>query len=491
MKRLLSVLLAITMIFSCFSIVSGALYKETSTETKFVYAQIDTTTEYEYEKKTYADVVDSNLSGAEFIAALSEIETNTYSSTAKDQFGKDQETQVTVKKQFEILGIPVNYIYNNTGTFFWKNLTGYPAEGQDDVAKSDLSLIVGNINMYLLKVMKSLYSDFRFYTDANAVKCINLIGNLFYPDYVDLAENTVVFEHRDYIYSETVGSVQVNYADEDIFFEKVAELSGLTSLIETNWVKYGDARANYRPLLLLLGVTEETLLESEYYRGDKIAPAILESAFTKIMGEGPIAYFLNIFKALAQTYRVHYFEPIRLLFTQKADYIDEDELKTLTGLLNLIFNDNNPNDVNKFQFAPLPETRLAIAEDDSEFNLVLLMYLNLNAHFKGNANCISNLKSTISTLASRNDSVGSVYRKNQATLVKMIDGIFGESIEDFLLDDDFSNDLTIDNLEGKPNQIAGNLTEAIARMIKKIADWFQRWIDIFRGDLEFGAGAFE
>ena len=49
----------------------------------------------------------------------------------------------------------------------------------------------------------------------------------------------------------------------------------------------------------------------------------------------------------------------------------------------------------------------------------------------------------------------------------------------------------MENILGKPEEFKSNIGEAIARMIKKIADWFQMWIDIFTGKLEFGAGAFD
>lgn len=508
MKKLLSLFLAVVMIFSCTTLAVNALHIETVTEKVYEDNLLDTVTQTTYKDITYADIPGLNsFEGEDFIEVITRVTSNstTYVETneLKDTIGrpvKDEDGKVITKnynvtdtktKQFELLGIPVNFIYNNDGPLFWGNLTAHPGiEAEIDITKSDITLLFGNVNMYLLKVMKSLYSDFRFYTDANAVKCINFIGNLFYPNFTEISKGSRIFVDKEYIYNKN----GVNYADEDIFFERVAELSGLVDLIQVNWVEYGDARANFKPLLLLLGVTEETLLPSEYYRGDRIATEILRCAFTKIMGEGPVAYFVRILESLTKAYHLYYYNAIKLLFTQKAHYYEESDLKTLSGLLNLIVN-NNDKDINKFQFAPLPEKRLAITNDMSEFYLILLMYMNLNANYRNNRSVIENFKQDIrnSSVISgkvKTDEDGNAIPSDKSRIISIIDGVTGDSLEKVFYDETLTN-LMVENITGKPDEYLGNIGEAIARMVKKIADWFQMWIDIFTGKLEFGAGAFD
>ena len=212
------------------------------------------------------------------------------------------------------------------------------------------------------------------------------------------------------------------------------------------------------------------------------------------MGEGPVAYFVRILESLTKAYHLYYYNAIKLLFTQKAHYYEESDLKTLSGLLNLIVN-NNDKDINKFQFAPLPEKRLAITNDMSEFYLILLMYMNLNANYRNNRSVIENFKQDIrnSSVISgkvKTDEDGNAIPSDKSRIISIIDGVTGDSLEKVFYDETLTN-LMVENITGKPDEYLGNIGEAIARMVKKIADWFQMWIDIFTGKLEFGAGAFD
>ncbi len=536
MKKLLSVLLAVIMIFSCCTLAVNALYFKTSTTTTYADNLKPTESLTEVKAITYSEIIgnkglytQSELQNLYGVSALNQLEGNDFIeviSTVKSTTSEDVETveikdkngnptgnhityssTTVTNKQLEVLGVPVSFIYGDpTSTFFWKNLTAYPQYQEvkldenkkpiplADISKADISLLFGDVNMFLLRIMKSLYSDYRFYTDENAVKCINFIGNLFYPGFSEYADGSLIFSYRDYVYKETVNNVEVSYADEDIFFQKVSDLSGFTDLIQDNWVDYGEARSKYKPLISLLGVAEGDLLESEYLRGDKIGPAILSSAFTKIMAEGPVTYFLNIFESFTKGYLIYYYTPIKLLFSQKEHLISQEELKTITGLLNLIFNDNNRYNTDKYQFAPLPESKLGMITDKAELYLVLLVYLNLNTRYLSNSSVINNLKVTVdnSKISDRatTDENGKVTPGYQTRLIRIINGITSDHLEKMFYDGTLDS-LTIENLSSKPSEFFGNAKEALSRMIKKIADWFQMWIDIFTGKLEFGAGAFD
>lgn len=582
MKKLLSLLLAVIMIFSCCTAAANALYVETVTEKEYTDNLLSSVKTTEHSKITYDSLNLKGLIGQDFIDALTKVDVTVVNGKEEklytDSIGRPildasgnkiyKEYDYTEKttSQKEVLGLTVDFLYNNRGALFTDNITanpnlktlldeikkdannkryaealegvaalevmlgidGEPAEDEAeqlrtfrrltkemkeslnnkettnvtenantirstlDIKSSDVTLLFGNVNMFLLRMMKSRYSDFRFYTQKNAVSCINFIGNLFYYNFNEVDESIKLFTNNDYVYSKD----GEDYVDEDIFFQQVAQYSGLIDLIQTNWVEYGDARANYRPLLLLIGVTEDYLLPSEYYRGDKIAPAILKAAFTRIMGEGPLAYFTSLLDSLSRAYLINYYDAIKLLFKQKETLISDDELRTIDGLLNLIFNNNDKNELNKIQFAPLPQDRLTMAENKSEFYLTLLIYFNINANYRNNREVINNfLQNKVVNNGNINgentkDEEGNIVYSDKSRLVSIINGICGEDIESVFTDPVLLG-LMMENIVGKPDEITNNISEAIARMIKKIADWFQMWIDIFTGKLEFGAGAFD
>lgn len=593
MKKLLSLLLAVLMLFSCCASAANALYLETVTEKEYTDNLLETEKTIGHSDITYGSLNLSGLMGKDFIEAATnvgaKVETGWDDVLYTDSIGrpildannnqifKQYEYTKKTTTQAEVLGLTFDFLYNNGGALFWDNITANPelktvldeiktytrnskfskalasldvlvamlgldtkAEEDEaeeiktlrrltdeireslnnkkidpvienvnsirstlDISSADVTLLFGNVNMFLLRIMKSRYSDFRFYTQKNAVKCINYIGNLFYPNFNEVPENIKLFTNNDTVYSQDGET----YYDEEIFFQKVAEYSGLIDLIQTNWVEYGDARANYRTLLSLIGITDEYLLPSEYYRGDKIAPAILKVLFTRVMGEGPLAVVTSMLDSLSRAYLIEYYDSISLLFKQKQAYISEEELQTLDGLLNLIVNDNNydsdPNNPwadlgynpNKFQFAPLPVTRLANAENKSEFYLNLLVYMNLNANYLNNKEVINNfveekISGNGSLSTTGEDEEGNIVYGDKDRLENIIYGITGDSLEDVFTDITLV-DLMMENITNKPNEIMGNIAESISRIIKKIADWFQMWIDIFTGKLEFGAGAFD
>ena len=554
MKKLLSVFLAVIMIFSCCTLAVNALYLENSVETTYVdnlkpkeslsnvkgityegiIGENGLFTEEEFRGRYNNKQAISELSGNDFIDALSYVKTKSEDKTEtvalKDKNGVETGKYVTYKSttvtktQLEILGMPLSFMYGDpTSTFFWKNLTAYPEYQEKkydenknlipniEISKADISLLFGDVNMFLLRIMKDLYSDYRFYTDENAVKCINFLGKLFYPNFSEYVKGSKIFSQRDYVYTSSSG---VPYADEEVFFQKVSDLSGFSDLIQANWIDYGAVRSKYEPVLSLVGVASGELLESEYMRGDKMGPKMLCAAFTKIMGEGPVAYFLNIFESLTKAYLPYYHTPIKLLFSQKENLISQEELKTLTGLLNLIFNDNDLPDKDtdkdtdtdtdkdtdkdsdkdsvKYFFAPLPEEKLAMTNDKSEFYLIILAYLNLNTQYLSNKSVINNLEIDILNSKISDEKVvdenGKVTAGYKTRLLKIFNAVTDDHLEKIFYDGSLDS-LTIENLAGKPDEFLGNIGEAISRMIKKIADWFQMWIDIFTGKLEFGAGA--
>ena len=137
-----------------------------------------------------------------------------------------------------------------------------------------------------------------------------------------------------------------------------------------------------------------------------------------------------------------------------------------------------------------------MAENKSEFYLTLLIYFNINANYRNNREVINNfLQNKVVNNGNINgentkDEEGNIVYSDKSRLVSIINGICGEDIESVFTDPVLLG-LMMENIVGKPAEITNNISEAISRIIKKIADWFQMWIDIFTGKLEFGAGAFD
>ncbi len=526
MKRVLSVLLAVLIVTSCCMSGVSALYYETVKETDYIYMETPSFGTVYSDRKTdvittyvnrdYPDGLES-LSDMNFIDAIIDYNIEEEKNVIMefpvlDGYGREtgekynEIAEITTTKQMELFGVPIRELYyEKSGIFFWKNLTSYSnmidSEGNPiDIVKADISLTQGNINLFLLRILKSLYSEYRLYTDKNAVSIINFIGKLFFTNFRTLPAGTKVFSEADYISKDKQTGVQ--YADEDVFFKTVAEKSGLSQLVQINWVDRGST-VDFRPLLSLLGVVVDELLDRDFKNGSTLATEILRAFFTKVLSEGPVNYAVNILKGLSDAYLLYYYKPIAALFAQKLNtgYISEAELGTISGLLNLIFNDNNyikeydtygniiaerraaygEYDANKFQFAPLPEWKLTNASDDAEYTLYLLMYCNINAHYRNNESLINNAKQKIS---SNKD-----IKEYKDRLNTIIDMIAGDDIERKLLEFSLSDILT-DNLEDKPDEIYLNLKESLARFLRRIAEWFEMWMKIFTGELEFGAGAF-
>ncbi len=506
MKKLLSVFLAVIMIFSCCTLAVNALYLETATEVKYLNNVKESELSKSDVKISSSNIYDalgivnsvslSSLNGSSFIETITKVNTeeSEYAQVldkedkpALDVFGDPIYSKIITDKQLTVLGMPLGSIFGQREPFLWDNLTAHPKDYPNpdptkiitDISKSDINLLVANINMLMLRMLKSIYTGYRFFTDENAVSLINIIGNILDPDFKAVSGR--VFTDKEYDRIVTVtdssgNSRELGSADEEIFFERVSDLSGLSATIQANWIDYGATRSNYKVLTKLLGVSDGVLLESEYMSGTKVGGAILSCAYTKIMGEGPINYFLSVFKPLTKTYNSIYITPIKLLFSLKSTMISEEEFATIPGLLNLIFNDNNEMD--GYQFAPMPVDRLATADaDSSEFNLILLIYLNVNTLYKNN-------RVEIDTFLNRLSEFGKKYNcvSHAEELRRVIVRLTGDIDYAFY---EFSN-LTIDNIEAKPSEFYGNIKDSIAKMITRIVDWFRMWFDIFLGNREFG-----
>ena len=187
--------------------------------------------------------------------------------------------------------------------------------------------------------------------------------------------------------------VEDNEENVNLFYETIAEKSGLKELIQKNWCN--SPRLNYKPLLYTLGVNFEDFPapERDIYDAKYVSRILLSSIISSVMSFGPVNYLLDVIWAFSRTYAIFLYEPIKALFSVKisSGLIQEDELKTFKGLLNLIFNNNNSADTSKLQFITPPSRRFATSVDTTELFLYVIIYLNLVGKNGNNPTVIENI----------------------------------------------------------------------------------------------------
>lgn len=346
-----------------------------------------------------------------------------------------------------LFGLTVDFLYNSSDDLFWATL---------NVKKNDLALARGNLNVYLMRVLKNHFGDDKLYTAKNAEAIINFIGHLINEDFID---TKVVFN------SEPVS--------EAVFYKTVVDFSGLDVVIQRNWCD--NPRLNFKPLMYALGVKFGNLLERDFKDGQVLAETIVKAVITQNLQVGPVNYFLDLLAAMSRTYGMCMVEPLKALLQSKLarGVISEEELSTMRGLLNLIFNNNNPDDTTRLQFITPPTYRFAIAKDQTEVFLYLIVYLNLVGRYKSNPQVVSNYKTDISE-----STILTATEKDRISAV--IDGVFLGDLSGIVA---MMGDLTVENMEEGKNDLWTKFVTFLSDMIKKFIGMFDK---IYQSLINFG-----
>ncbi len=435
MKKIISLLLALTMLLSCVFVTAGA----------------EDATNPEEENSTIDDIISD-------VTNMENFQNSIINASSGFVFPEDGDMEVDEMIaanliQGEMLGISVDFLYNSPHELFWKDVT---------VSKDDIALAKGNLNSYLKRVLNEKYGGFKLYTmennaaSINATKIANFLGNLFYPDFKEV---TIQFQGNETI-------------DEDVFYGEIVQKSGFGALLHNNWCNQG--RVDFRPLLEIWGLSLENVLNSEFRDGYRLGKKLLAAAINKFMSEGPVNAALEIINIYSKSYVLFLYDATLSLFAPKlaADVIEPDELKTMEGLFNLIFNNNNhefknstPNyDTSKLQFVTMPSNRFRMAKDTTELFLYIIIYSNINCRFRNNAAVIEGMK-------------GEDARINSA-----IDVFLKGDLNEFVAD--LSN-LFMENIQQAPNDIFSSILNTISKFIKMIADYFDNLFAIITGEKEY------
>ncbi len=347
----------------------------------------------------------------------------------------------------EMLGISVDFLYNSKSDLMWKDVS---------VSKDDIALASANLNTYLKRVLYNKYGGFNLYTMKNnaasvyATKIANFLGNMFYPDFEEV---TIQFYG-----TETIS--------EDEFYGEIVEKSGFGDVLQYNWCNQG--RFDFRPMIETWGLSTENVLKSEYYDGFRLGKKLVAAVINKFLSEGPISVFMNILNIYSKSYILYLYDATVALFSAKiaAGVVSPEELETLDGLMNLIVNNNDPEDTEKLQFVVMPSDRFRIAKDTTELFLYFIVYSNINCRYKNNTNVVEGYKQSID-----DDKI--------------------DMIIDVLLMGDLSKlvsqlgDLFQENLQQTPNDFLSRIANTFSRFIKMIADYFDNLFAIIMGEKEF------
>ena len=262
------------------------------------------------------------------------------------------------------MGLDINYLYNSRGPIIWGNVS---------ISHSDLALVLGNLNTYLLKMKKEKLNDYRFYTNEHAMRICNFIGHLYDPEFEDVK---ISFDN--------------NPTTSEIFYNTICERSGLTEWIRDQWIL--KPNTYYVELCTSLGMRLDDLPapERDILDAYKVAPLLVKS-IVEYKAQGPFSHMISLIRTFTLTYDYYLSKSIIPFFKKyiEAGKVTEAELHTFKGLLNTMFNGNQKGAMNKagrykMQFITPPVYRMAQANDDVEQFLYLVVYCNLLGAFGTN-----------------------------------------------------------------------------------------------------------
>lgn len=368
-----------------------------------------------------------------------------------------------------MLGLTVDYLYNSTQPIYWPDIA---------ISSGDLALAKANLNLYLLKLLKNQFGEAgsnKLYTAENATIITNFIGNIINP------------YHKDVSFSG------VGYSKPIDFYSAIVVNSGLQTVIDNYWCKV----VNFDPtaFLFVLGFDfdDDEMLGNHMRDADRVSRTLVRSVLTNLLHQGPINYLLTVISNMTKTYEEFMYPSIRGLMYQwiACGAISEDELKTVRGLFNLVVNHNDINNTEDLHFVTPPVYRFAAATtfssstnqvattDTTEMFLYMLVYLNLCGKYKvdgcfSNAEIVAGYKDKINASQKLSDVdkgrlvslLDCFFCNNAGGFIDMIDDIFKENISDATNPDNIGNFFI---------NMLTNFLKSIAEIFEKIKNSFEHF----------------
>lgn len=364
-----------------------------------------------------------------------------------------------------------------------------------DFSKGSFSLIRANANNQIINTISKTWKTDAFFKDTetankNAVKIANFIGNLLYPDFVEIPEGTEVFTDNKKL-------------DAYDFFARVTEVSGLEDILQNNWC---EARTfNVKDIMKALGVNiaDDVLLNVETEKGVYMGARILTDMFREFF-ENPVVYVEQLIQLFSKSYGYTYQRAIEALFVQKypsmaaksregaypkLDPYDGSELKSVDGLINFITDciyvekvDAGQTNAKKFSFAPLPVNRIVNAADADELHLYFLCWFELNRVYGENKAMIETFISDIVAALKANykSSTNSKPKDIDATK-KVLRTLF---LGEFTMVDVFTfhlGTLTENTINNFTPSFFNNLKNSIVTLFQKFIDAMDSFMNLLFG----------
>lgn len=364
-----------------------------------------------------------------------------------------------------------------------------------DFSKGSFSLIRANANNQIINTISKTWKTDAFFKDTetankNAVKIANFIGNLLYPNFVEIPEGTEVFTDNKKL-------------DAYDFFARITEVSGLEDILQNNWC---EARTfNVKDIMKALGVNiaDDVLLNVETEKGVYMGARILTDMFREFF-ENPVVYVEQLIQLFSKSYGYTYQRAIEALFVQKypsmaaksregaypkLDPYNGSELKSVDGLINFITDciyvekvDAGQTNAKKFSFAPLPVNRIVNAADADELHLYFLCWFELNRVYGENKAMIETFISDIVAALKANykSSTNSKPKDIEATK-KVLRTLF---LGEFTMVDVFTfhlGTLTDNTINNFTPSFFNNLKNSIVTLFQKFIDAMDSFMNLLFG----------
>ncbi len=385
--------------------------------------------------------------------------------------------------------------YNVTSELTWgrhvtyTNDNGTPDDADDDIIvnpKSDISLAFSNVDVYLKRILNSKYGGQNLFLKTNdgtpdcddyATAIASLLYNLFYPT-----------ENNEYVTIE-IEFPGTQTVSKDDFYTEIVKKSGLDNILQYYWCN--NSFLNINPVLYTLGVELDDMLEDDYKYGLNMGIRILSSVIEKILNVGPLNYALDLIWAYSRTYHLFLREPTIALFSiriaersSKTDMqpMTVQDLQTLGGLANFIFNDFDAQATDKLHFLLVPTARFGASRDTTELFLYVLTYLNINVKYLNNAEILRN-STVVSDIFGEDTLVSSFFKGLFLGEYTLRDGS-PTDIDGFILG---YSDMYKETIDMLPDDVFSSIKRAIEKILKWIADYFDNLFKILTGEKEFGS----
>lgn len=341
------------------------------------------------------------------------------------------------------------------------------------LGKGELSLIRANTNLYLKRVISNYWGGGRFYTNKNIVTITNFIGTLINPHFNLLPEG----------YRPIDDNVSL---DAYTFFGKIVELSGLGALLDSNWCR--QPGMDFIPLMGALGVHTDTLLKGEKTEGYFVGRRLLTDMFSEFFAS-PLTYILGVVWSFSKEYSTTYQDAFRALFSmrfsQMGNQYSEEELSTMTGAFNFLSDvvDSVMNKVkgspmgDNIVFGKIPAMSFASAVDHDELFLMVLCYLDINRVYKNNELVLENM-----WINFENAAKGTLTSDEMTTIKSFYENFVTGGLTMKIFLKDMLEDVTNVNIGQIENDFMNSIKVSISNLLKKLVDAIDNFVRIILGE---------